>query len=249
MAVVPAGKGLIGSPPGEAGRNPDEGPQQEVAFSQPFAVGRSEVSFAEWLECVAEGGCNAFRPSEYGWGGHKQPVINVSWSDAKAYVDWLSRKTGATYRLLSEAEWEYAARGCTSQPCPSTPFWFGFDITPNRANYDWRYSYAGSPRAQPPRRTIEIDKSEPNPFGLLHVHGNVREWVEDCWNASLAGLPPDGRARLTGDCHGHVFRGGSWGDEPKDLRLAARGWAETDERQSKIGFRVARSLIRDAQSR
>lgn len=249
MAVVPAGKGLIGSPPGETGRTPDEGPQQEVVFSQPFAVGRTEISFDEWGVCLAEGGCNAFRPADYEWGRGKHPVINVSWVDAKAYVAWLSHKTGANYRLLSEAEWEYAARGCMSQPCPSTPFWFGFDITPSRANYDWRYSYAGSPRAQPPRRTVEIDKSEPNPFGLLHVHGNVREWVEDCWNPTLAGLPPNGSARLTGDCSARVVRGGSWGDEPKDLRLAKRLWFETTEKQSKIGFRVARSLIREAQSR
>jgi formylglycine-generating enzyme required for sulfatase activity len=242
MAIVPAGQAMIGSPDHELGRNASEGPQQSIVIRQPFAVGRSEVSFDEWLVCVAEGGCNAHRPGDYGWGHGKQPVINVSWSDAKAYVEWLSRKTGKPYRLLSEAEWEYAARGCTSPRCASMPFWFGAEIAPARANYDWRYSYNASPKAQPPRRTAATDASEPNPFGLLHVHGNVREWVEDCWNASLAGLPSDGSARKTGDCNSHVTRGGSWSDEPKDLRAATRSWEVTGERRAQIGFRVARSL-------
>jgi formylglycine-generating enzyme required for sulfatase activity len=239
MAVIPAGQGSIGSPNGETDRNINEGPQQTVVM-QPFALGRSEVSFEEWTACVAEGGCNAYRPGDYGWGYGKQPVINVSWKDAKAYVEWLSRKTGATYRLPSEAEWEYAARGCQAR-CAITPFWFG-KITPALANYDWRFSYDASPKAQPPRRTVATDASEPNPFGLLHVHGNVREWVEDCWNANLASLPKDGSARTTGDCNSHVVRGGSWADEPKDVRLAARSWEVAGERRAQIGFRVARSL-------
>jgi formylglycine-generating enzyme required for sulfatase activity len=242
MAVVPAGRSLVGSPDYESGHNGSEGPQQQVVLRQPFAVGRSEVSFDEWLACVTEGGCNAYRPGDYGWGYGKQPVINVSWTDAKAYVEWLARKTGAPYRLLSESEWEYAARGCVSASCASKPFWFGTDISPARANYDWRYSYDGSPKAQPPRHTVATDASEPNPFGLLHVHGNVREWVEDCWNASLAGLPNDGSARTTGDCDSRVVRGGSWSDEPKDLRSATRSWEVMSERRAQIGFRVARSL-------
>ena len=207
-----------------------------------FAVGRAAVTFDEWNACVAEGGCNAYRPGDYGWGRGKRPVINVSWNDAQAYVKWLSAKTGAPYRLLSEAEREYATRGCTSPACPSTPFWFGAEISPDRANYDWRYSYNGSAKAQATRRTVATDAAAPNPFGLLQVHGNVREWVEDCWNANLSGLPRDGTARTTGDCSGHVLRGGSWADEPKDLRSAKRTWEVTTERQAEIGFRVARTL-------
>jgi len=241
MAAIPAGTNLLGSPDTERGHDVSEGPQQQIVIANAFAAGRSEVSFAEWLACVAEGGCNAYRPGDYDWGYGQRPVINVSWTDARAYVAWLSRKTGATYRLLSEAEWEYAARGCVTV-CGSSPFWFGAEISNARANYDWRYSYDGSPKAASPRKTVEIDASEPNPFGLLHVHGNVREWVEDCWNGSLAGLPADGGARMTGDCNSHVVRGGSWADEPKDLRSAARSWEVTAERRAQIGFRVARVL-------
>jgi formylglycine-generating enzyme required for sulfatase activity len=241
MAAVPAGSNLLGSPDYERGHDRNEGPQQEVVIGQPFAVGRSEVSFAEWLACVAEGGCNAYRPGDYGWGYGLRPVINVSWADARAYVEWLSRKTGAEYRLLSEAEWEYAARGCVTT-CRSTPFWFGMDISKDRANYDSRFAYENSPKATPLQRTAEILSAEPNSFGLLHIHGNVREWVEDCWNPTLGGLPRDGSARLTGDCQTRVVRGGSWADEPKDLRSASRRWEIVAERRAQIGFRVARTL-------
>jgi formylglycine-generating enzyme required for sulfatase activity len=241
MAVIPAGQGVVGSPPSEPGRQSNEGPQQKISIGQPFAVARSELSFDEWLVCVAEGGCNAYRPGDYGWGYGQNPAINVSWNDAEAYVDWLSKKTGARYRLLSEAEWEYAARGC-SKPCGSIAFWFGQTIAPERANYDWRLSYEGSVRAQALRRTVSADRGAANPFGLVHVSGNVSEWVQDCWNESLAGLPPDGSARSGGDCQRHVLRGGSWSDEPKDLRSAARAWELATERRSKVGFRVARNL-------
>jgi formylglycine-generating enzyme required for sulfatase activity len=242
MITMPAGSFIMGSPASEPQRSSDEGPQQEIVISRAFAVARSEVSFDEWLACVAEGGCNAYRPGDYGWGLGKRPVINVSWTDAKAYVKWLSEKTGAPYRLLSESEREYVTRGCTSRSCPSTPFWFGKEISPARANYDWRYSYDGSAKSQPQRRTVATDASEANPFGLLHVHGNVREWVEDCWNASLAGLPKDGAPRITGDCNSRVVRGGAWSDEPKDLRSAKRSWEVVGERRAEIGFRVARTL-------
>jgi formylglycine-generating enzyme required for sulfatase activity len=242
MITMPAGAFVMGSPANEPQRGSDEGPQQQIVIRAPFAVGRSEVAFDEWFACVAEGGCNAYRPGDYGWGFGKRPVINVSWTDAKAYVKWLSQKTGAPYRLLSESEREYVTRGCTSPACPSTPFWFGKEISPEKANYDWRYSYDGSAKAQPPRRTIATDASPANPFGLLHVHGNVWEWVEDCWNASLAGLPNDGAPRITGDCTSRVIRGGAWSAEPKDLRSAKRSWEVVGERRAEIGFRVARTL-------
>jgi formylglycine-generating enzyme required for sulfatase activity len=243
MAVVPAGHSKIGSPLDEPGRSPDEGPQQTIDISEPFAVSRSEVSFKEWFACVAEGGCNAYRPGDYDWGTGTRPVINVSWQDAKAYVAWLARKTGAPYRLPSEAEWEYAARGCMIS-CPSLAFWFGNGITPEQANYDWRYSYEGSPKALALRRTMPADVGIPNPFGLVHVNGNVREWVEDCWNQSLAGTPSNASARETGDCRARVVRGGSWADPPSDVRTAKRSWEVVDERRAEIGFRVARSFNR-----
>jgi len=241
MAVVPAGSNLIGSPNDETGRNTNEGPQQPVAFRVPFAVGRSEVSFEEYIACINEGGCPPGLPADYGWGYGKQPAISVSWNHAKAYVGWLSRKTGGKYRLLTEAEWEYSARGC-AKVCDSTPFWFGTDISNRRANYDFRIAYLGGPKADRFGQTLPIDASEPNPFGLLHVHGNVAEWVEDCWQENLLGLPPDGAARTGGDCMRRVLRGGSWSDDPKALRSAARSWQVPDQRRSQIGFRVAREL-------
>jgi len=241
MAVVPAGSNLIGSPRDESGRSSNEGPQQPVAFRVPLAVGRSEVSFEEYIACVNEGGCPPGLPGDYGWGYGKQPVINVSWNHAKAYAGWLSRKTGGKYRLLTEAEWEYAARGC-ARVCDSTPFWFGSEITGDRVNYDSRVAYLGSLKTAARRRTVPIDASEANPFGLMHVHGNVSEWVEDCWQENLLGLSPDGLARTDGDCSRRVLRGGSWADEPKDVRSAARSWEMPGERRAQIGFRVARDL-------
>jgi formylglycine-generating enzyme required for sulfatase activity len=246
MVAVPPGSFLMGSPASEKGREPAEDPQQPIVIGKMFAVGRSEVSFDEWSACVTDGGCNRYRPDDNDWGKGKLPVINVSWADAQAYVKWLSEKTGASYRLLSEAEREYVARGCTTiSSCPSSPFWFGADISRDHANYDSRFTYAGSPnKAQARLRTVETDASEANPFGLLHVHGNVSEWVEDCWNASLKDQPRDGSARSTGDCLSRVIRGGSWADRPQDLRSAKRAWEKADEtgRSLKIGFRVARTL-------
>jgi len=242
MAVVPRGSNLIGSPPEEIGRSSNEGPQQPVNFHLPLAVARSEISFEEYLACIAEGGCTPDRPGDYGWGYDKQPAMNLSWNDANRYVAWLSQKTKARYRLLSESEWEYAARGC-AKVCDSMPFWFGNQISKDRANYDWRYAYLGSPKAQARRKTVPVDSGEANPFGLLNVHGNVREWVEDCWNESLAGLPRDGAARTSGDCNRRVVRGGSWNDEPKNLRSAARYGEVPTQRQAEIGFRVARELV------
>jgi formylglycine-generating enzyme required for sulfatase activity len=111
MVVIPAGTYVMGSPESEINRDSDEGSQQQVTIPEPFAAGKFEVTFAEWEACLADGGCNGHRPPDLGWGRGKQPVIIVSWEDARAFVAWLSTKTGRPYRLLSEAEWEYAARG------------------------------------------------------------------------------------------------------------------------------------------
>jgi formylglycine-generating enzyme required for sulfatase activity len=241
MAVIPAGSNIIGSPDDERGHTRNESPQQGVVFRVPLAVSRSEVAFEEYLACIAEGGCRSERPGDHDWGYGKQPAIFVSFEDAQRYVAWLSQKTKSKYRLLSEAEWEYAARGC-AKVCESTPFWFGDDISKARANYNWRIAYLGAERAIPLMRTMPIDEAEANPFGLLHVHGNVAEWVEDCWNESLAGMTRDGTARTTGDCTRRVVRGGSWKDGPQELRSAKRSWEQATERREHIGFRIAREL-------
>ena len=138
MVVVPAGSFMMGSPTSEKFRYKDEGPQHRVTIPRSFAVGKFEVTLAEWDACVSAGGCTR-QPSDSGWGRGRRPVIKVSWHDANTYVKWLSRKTGKSYRLLSEAEWEYSARAGTR-----TPFSTGRRITTAQANFDGNYTYDGS---------------------------------------------------------------------------------------------------------
>jgi formylglycine-generating enzyme required for sulfatase activity len=241
MVVIPAGKAMLGSPPGEPGRKTGEVAPHEVDIARPFAVARHATTFDEWDACIADGGCNARRPGDYGFGRKNRPVILVSWNDAEAYVDWVKRKTGAPYRLLSEAEWEYAARGCTSPKCPYAAFWFG-SIRPELAVYDSRFAYDGSPKANAALKTAPADSGAPNPFGLYNMLGNVRQWAADCWNATPPATRSDGAPLLSGDCDERATRGGSWSDQPGDLRAAARSWESADERSPYIGFRVARTL-------
>jgi formylglycine-generating enzyme required for sulfatase activity len=200
MVVVPAGTLTMGSPESEPGRSTDEGPQHAVTFARPFAVGRFAVTFDEWDACATDGGCGGNRPSDQGWGRGRRPAINVSWNDAKAYVAWLSRKTGKTYRLPSEAEREYVTRAGTT-----TPFWWGSSISTSQANYNGNYTYGGGARGEYREKTLPVDTFQPNPWGLYQVHGNVSEWVEDCWNDSA---PSDGSAWTSGDCSSRVVRGG-----------------------------------------
>ena len=237
LVVVPAGSYQMGSPSHEEGRDDNEGPVHRVTIGQPFAVGVYEVTFGEWEACVRGGGCNGYRPDDEGWGRGQRPVIHVNWQDAQAYVAWLSRQTGQAYRLLSEAEWEYVARAGTT-----TPFHFGRTISTSQANYDGNYTYGGGRRGQYRGRTVPVGSSRPNAFGLYDVHGNVWEWVQDCWNANYVGAPSDGRAWETGDCSRRVLRGGSWGNFPWNLRSAIRLGITADDRFNSLGFRIARSL-------
>jgi formylglycine-generating enzyme required for sulfatase activity len=236
MVVVPAGSFTMGSPASEKERRSDEGPERRVTFSRQFAVGRFAVSFDEWDACVADGGCNGYRPGDRAWGRGKQPVINVNWNDAKAYVAWLSRKTGKTYRLLSEAEREYVTRAGTT-----TPFWWGSTISTVQANYDGSFTYGGT-KGEYRQKTMPVDSFQPNPWGLYQVHGNVYDWVEDCWNDSYRGAPTDGSAWTVGDCSSRVLRGGSWDIYPRYLRSAYRHVTYTSYRSNDVGFRLARTL-------
>ncbi len=237
MVVVPAGSFTMGSPASEADRDADEGPQRKVTMARPFAVGKFEVTFAEWDACVAEKGCT-HKPGDQGWGRVKRPVINVSWGDAKQYVVWLSRKTGQSYRLLTEAEWEYAARAGTT-----TPFSTGRTITTAQANFDGNATYGGSAKGQYRQRTIDVGSFAANPFGLNDMHGNVVEWVEDCYADSYSKAPTDGRkAPDTNGCS-RVLRGGSWNFIPQNLRAAFRFHFLPGNRGSLIGFRLARTLL------
>ena len=237
MAPVPAGSFIMGSPTHEAERGDDEGPRRRVTIPKPFAVGRYEVTFAEWNACAAAGGCGGRRPGDEGWGRGRQPVINVSWDDAKAYVAWLSRKTGKVYRLLSEAEWEYAARAGTT-----TPFHFGSTISASQANYNGNHTYGGGLKEVYREKTMPVGSFPANPFGLHDAHGNVLEWVEDCWNGNYKGAPTDASAWINGDCAKRVLRGGSWSNKPGYLRSANRVRSKTDFRYYIFGFRVARTL-------
>ena len=235
MVVIPAGQFMMGSPSHEEERHKHEGPQYRVTIRQPFAAGKYEIMFREWDTCVSDGGCK--RPGDHGWGRDNRPVINVSWDDAQAYLRWLSRKSGAEYRLLSEAEWEYAARAGTT-----TPFHFGSTISTDQANYNGNYTYGGGRKGISRGKTVRVGRFPSNAFGLHDVHGNVFEWVADCWNRTYAGAPGDGAARTTGDCERRVLRSGSWFDYPRLVRAAFRDKEGADFRYFTIGFRVARTL-------
>jgi formylglycine-generating enzyme required for sulfatase activity len=222
MVVVPAGSFIMGSEDFS-----HEQPQHEVLIAQPFAVGKYEVTFDEWDACVKSGGCNGYEPSDERWGRGLRPVINVSWDDAQAYVAWLSNRTGQPYRLLSEAEWEFACRAGTT-----TRYSWGNEITSDNANCGLSVG-----------KTTEVGAYPANPWGLHDMHGNVWEWVEDCWNESYQGAPSDGSAWTSGDYSRRVLRGGSWFSVPVDLRSACRNGDNADIRFNYgIGFRVARTL-------
>jgi formylglycine-generating enzyme required for sulfatase activity len=237
MVVVPVGSFTMGSSATEEGHSSNEGPQHSVTISTPFAVGRFALTFEEWDACVADGGCNGYKPADQGWGRGRQPVFHVSWDDAKAYVAWLSRKTGKTYRLLSEAEREYVTRAGTA-----TPFWWGASISASQANYDGTETYRGGPKGEYRQKTVPVDAFPPNAWGVYQVHGNVWDWVEDCWNASYVGAPTDGSAWVSGDCSHRVIRGGSWNFIPRGLRAAFRYRDSADDRSGGIGFRLGRTL-------
>jgi formylglycine-generating enzyme required for sulfatase activity len=229
MVVVPAGSFMMGSPKGE-NHDDNEGPQHPVTFAKPFAVGKFEVTFAEWDACADAGVCS--RPSDSLWGRDNRPVINVSWREAQRYVQWLSRMTGRAYRLLSEAEWEYAARAGST-----TAYWWGDDIGKNNANCDgcetpWEAD----------AETAPVGSFKPNAFGLHDMHGNVWEWVEDCDHDTYTSAPTDGSAWISEDCKRRILRGGSWYEIPQYLRSANRVGYPPERQSFFYGFRIARAL-------
>jgi formylglycine-generating enzyme required for sulfatase activity len=241
MVVVPSGSFLMGSDREEAGHYDNESPMRTVTFARNFAVGKFAISFAEWDACAADGGCNSYMPPDNNWGRGKQPVIFVSWNNAKSYVAWLSRKTGKTYRLLSEAEREYVTRAGTT-----SMFWWGAELSPGRANYDGNYVLSAGQKGEFRGRPLPVDALTPNPWGLYQVHGNVLEWIEDCaadatWK-DYSSAPSDGAPQDTADCKARMLRGGAWDDLPRSLRAAARNQAYYTTRNYAVGFRVARDL-------
>jgi formylglycine-generating enzyme required for sulfatase activity len=240
MVVVPAGEFLMGSPEHERGRGKDEGPQHRVEIHSPFAVAKFEVTFAQWDACVGEGGCG-HKPGDEGWGHGKRPVINVSWNDAKQFVAWLTKKSGKPYRLLTEAEWEYAARA-TTQAEVSQPFSTGATINYKQANYDANFTYGDGRMGVYRQKTLDVGSLPKNVFGLYEMHGNVWEWVEDCYRDSYDGAPADGSAVTSPDCSLHILRGGAWNYQPLYLRSAYRYATAPGVRLENAGLRVARGL-------
>jgi formylglycine-generating enzyme required for sulfatase activity len=192
-------------------------------------VSKFEVTFDDWDACVAYGDCP--HATDFGWGRGRQPAINVSWDDAQSYVVWLSKMTGKPYRLLSEAEWEYAARAGTQ-----TAYSWGDEIGENNANCK------GCGSQWDNRQTAPVGSFATNAFALYDMAGNVYEWVEDCLHNNYEGAPDDGSAWVgDGDCSNRILRGSSWLDSPVYLRSADRYRGATDLRNDSLGFRIGRN--------
>ena len=225
MVVIPAGRFRMGCVSGQE-CSVNEFPVHDVTIPQPFAVSKYEVTFEDYDRFTYPN-----RVDDGGDGRGRRPVINVSWNDAQEYVAWLSRQTGQTYRLLSEAEWEYVARAGSS-----TTYSWGNDIGSNRANCD------GCGSQWDASQTAPVGSFPANGFGVHDMHGNVWEWVEDCWNDDYTGAPSDASAWRSGNCETRVFRGGAWNGIPWALRSALRGRITSGLRSIDFGFRVARTL-------
>jgi formylglycine-generating enzyme required for sulfatase activity len=229
MRVIPEGSFTMGSQSDEPGHHDDEGPQHGVTISKPFAASKFDVTFADWDACAAAGGCPKAADSR--WGRGALPVINVGWDDAQVYVAWLAKTTGKPYRLLSEAEWEYAARAGTN----SVYYWGG---AISKRNADC----TGCGGEWDGKGPSPVGSFRPNAFGLYDMAGNVWQWTQDCYYGNYDGAPADGSAVTTGDCGRRAMRGGSWNDVPRNIRAAVRDGDSTGERDEEVGFRVGRTL-------
>ena len=233
MVPIPAGSFDMGDLSGEG--NDWERPVHSVTVPA-FSLGKYEVTFAQWDACVADGGCDWYVPDDEGWGRGNRPVIRVSQDDVQFFIDWLNSKTGGNYRLPTEAEWEYAARAGST-----TKYSWGDEIGSNRANCD------GCASQWDDDRTAPAGSFPANPWGLHDMHGNVWEWVQDCWGDSYNDVPTDGSAEIRDDiiqvvgspCQ-RVLRGGSWFVTPEFLRSASRSRVDRTGRLNSLGFRLAR---------
>jgi formylglycine-generating enzyme required for sulfatase activity len=228
MVMVPAGRFLMGAPGGQG--QDYEKPQHLVTIVQPFAVSKFEVTYDDWQACVDYGECRALGSTPHSERS-RQPVASVTWDQATRYAAWLSSMSGKTYRLLSEAEWEYAARAGTQ-----TTYSWGNEIGRGNANCNGCGSRWDNREAAP------VGSFSPNAFGLYDMHGNVAEWVEDCGNNDYHGAPQDGSAWATGQCDMRVLRGGSWLNEPRIIASASRISSVPSMAYQHLGFRIARTL-------
>jgi formylglycine-generating enzyme required for sulfatase activity len=225
LVVVPAGEFDMGSNDFEP-----EKPIHRVAIAKPFAIGRREVTYAEWDQCVTAGACKV-RPDDAGRPRADFPVTGIIWNDTKDYTAWISSKTGAKYRLPTEAEWEYVARAGTA-----TSYWWGAANKPGQANCRDCGGQAGG------QSTTKVAAFPPNAYGLYDTSGNVAEWVEDCWNPNYRSGTSDGSAVTTGQCRLRVLRGGSFENMSKYIRSSSRFLYDANVRYAANGFRVLREL-------
>jgi formylglycine-generating enzyme required for sulfatase activity len=210
---------------------PDGGPPHIVTFAQTFAVGKFAVTFSEWDACVTAGGCDKYVPKDLGYGRGRLPVVYVNWQDAHKYTQWLSKKTGKKYRLLSEAEWEYVARANTT-----TAYYWGDEVGTNNANC------GGCGSEWDTHKLAPVGSFAPNNFGLYDMLGNVWQWTEDCWHKDYVDAPSDGDAWIArGDCSKRVMRGGGYQNPSFIIRAANRNSDKPTDRSYSIGFRVARA--------
>jgi formylglycine-generating enzyme required for sulfatase activity/uncharacterized caspase-like protein len=262
MVVIPPGKFAMGLADYRKLRRPSEGPLREVSIPGTFAVGRNEVTWSQYARFVRETsraggmGCATFTAKKFkvnsqaSWNSpgfpqtETDPVVCISWDDAKAYAEWLGVRTGHNYRLLTEAEWEYVVRGGTSSerfwgdnPADACRFANVADATGRgslglESPFDCRDRYAG---------TAPVASFQANPFGVNDLFGNAEEWVLDCWNDSYRNAPNSGVANTAGDCDRRVIRGGSWFDGADAVRATARGEDAVGARTSTRGFRIART--------
>lgn len=242
MIVIPPGSFKMGSTDGVLNEN--ERPQHLVTFRKAFAVALYPVTFGQWDACVASGGCDGYEPGDGGWGRRERPAIYVNWHDAQSYVRWLNEmlrsldpaaagdsETPGPYRLLSEAEWEYAARAGTT-----TAYYWGEVYDRGKANCD----RCGSPWDN--ERTAPVGSFAPNPFGLYDMAGNVLQWVEDCYHPTYERAPIYGTAWTSGPCEARMMRGGSWFNSTYYLRTSQRYIVSPHIRANNAGFRVAKTL-------
>jgi formylglycine-generating enzyme required for sulfatase activity len=224
LVSISPGTFTMGSTAGDA----SERPPHAVAISAPYAIGKTEVTLEQWNACADAGAC----PRIANEGAAKgSPIRDVSWDDAQAYVKWLSKTTGKSYRLPTEAEWEYAARGGTA-----TPYWWGTQM--KKGNADCKECGEPWSNAAPAKAA----SFAPNPYGLYDMNGSVWEWVADCWHNSYKGAPADGRAWDEPNCRMRVIRGGSWRNGASYMLSSTRFKYDAGVRDGENGFRVARDL-------
>jgi formylglycine-generating enzyme required for sulfatase activity/class 3 adenylate cyclase len=223
MVAVLGGVFLMGS-----NTDPSEGHPHQVHV-KPFLLGRYPITVREWRDCVAAHGCDDIGP-ETGGGDADTPMTNLSWADARRYAAWLAAATGKDYRLVTEAEWEYAARAGSK-----TTYWWGARMIADVADC----KECGRPYDQ--KLPLAVGALKANPFGLYDMAGGVAQWTADCWHRTYKGAPPDGSAWQTPDCPEHVLRGGSWRNDASEVRAAAREFYDTTVRYPTHGMRVARS--------